>query len=99
MTLRLAPLPGLDTALLLTQGEILEQAALMIESATATWEEIEELRIRAEEYCVLADSGRIALVPGTAAKLRAGGDELKALIRDWRSAQQDLAEEMNDERT
>ena len=57
MTLRLAPLPGLDTALLLQQGEILEQAALMIESATASREEIEELRLRAEEYCVLADSG------------------------------------------
>ena len=85
MTLRLAPLPGLDTALLLMQGEILEQAALMIESATANQDEIEELRIRAEEYCVLADSGRIALVPGTAAKLRGGADELKALIRDWHS--------------
>lgn len=98
MTLRLAPLPGLDTALLLQQGEILEQAALMIESATASREEIEELRIRAEEYCVLADSGRVALVPGTGAKLRAGADELKLLIRDWRAAQQDLAEEIADER-
>jgi len=98
MTLRLAPLPGLDTALLLMQGEILEQAALMIESATASREEIEELRIRAEEYCVLADSGRIALVPGTAAKLRACADELKQMIRDWRQNQQDLAEEIADER-
>jgi hypothetical protein len=98
MTLRLAPLPGLDTALLLQQGEILEHAALMIESGTAARDEIEELRIRAEEYCVLADSGRIALVPGTGAKLRAGADELKALIRDWRAAQQDLAEELDDER-
>ena len=98
MTLRLAPLPGLDTALLLMQGEILEQAALMIESATANQDEIEELRIRAEEYCVLADSGRIALVPGTAAKLRAGADELKQLIREWRQTQQDLAEEIADER-
>ncbi|HCF1624145.1 TPA: hypothetical protein NH861_001567 [Pseudomonas aeruginosa] len=98
MTLRLAPLPGLDTALLLMQGEILEHAALMIESATASREEIEELRIRAEEYCVLADSGRVALVPGTAAKLRAGADELKQLIRDWRQTQQDLAEEIADER-
>ena len=89
MTLRLAPLPGLDTALLLMQGEILEQAALMIESATASQDEIEELRIRAEEYCVLADSGRIALVPGTAAKLRAGADELKQLIRDWRSIERE----------
>ena len=78
MTLRLAPLPGLDTALLLMQGEILEQAALMIESATANQDEIEELRIRAEEYCVLADSGRIALLSGTAAKQRGGADELKA---------------------
>lgn len=85
MSLRLAPLPGLDTALLLQQGEILEHAALIIESATANQDEIEELRIRAEEYCVLADSGRIALVHGTASKLRAGADELKALIRDWRS--------------
>ncbi|PBY65997.1 hypothetical protein [Pseudomonas aeruginosa] len=98
MTLRMAALPGLDTALLLMQGEILEQAALMIESGTAARDEIEELRIRAEEYCVMADSGRIALVPGTGAKLRAGADELKALIRNWRAAQQDLAEEMNDER-
>ncbi|MFU3684653.1 hypothetical protein ACM7JK_07655 [Pseudomonas aeruginosa] len=98
MSLRLAPLPGLDTALLLQQGEILEHAALMIESATASQDEIEELRIRAEEYCVLADSGRIALVPGTAAKLRSGADELKQLIRDWRQTQQDLAEEIADER-
>ncbi|AYW42621.1 TPA: hypothetical protein ACKPYC_001454 [Pseudomonas aeruginosa] len=98
MTLRLAPLPGLDTALLLQQGEILEHAALMIESATASQDEIEELRIRAEEYCVLADSGRIALVPGTAAKLRAGADELKQMIRDWRQTQQDLAEEIADDR-
>ncbi|GLX13639.1 hypothetical protein Pstr01_18780 [Pseudomonas straminea] len=45
MTLRLAPLPGLDTALLLMQGEILEHAALMIESATASREEIEKLRL------------------------------------------------------
>jgi len=89
MTLRLAPLPGLDTALLLQQGEILEHAALMIESATANQDEIEELRIRAEEYCVLADSGRIALVPGTAAKLRAGADELKQMIRDWRSMERE----------
>lgn len=98
MSLRLAPLPGLDTALLLQQGEILEHAALMIESGTAALDEIEELRIRAEEYCVLADSGRIALVPGTGAKLRAGADELKHLIRDWRQTQQDLAEEIADER-
>jgi hypothetical protein len=98
MTLRLAPLPGLDTALLLQQGEILEHAALMIESGAVVLDEIEELRIRAEEYCVLADSGRIALVPGTGAKLRAGADELKALIRDWRQTQQDLAEEIADER-
>lgn len=97
MSLRLAPLPGLDTALLLMQGEILEHAALMIESATASREEIEELRIRADEYCVLADSGRVALVPGTGAKLRAGADELKVLIRDWRATQKDLAEELNDE--
>jgi hypothetical protein len=97
MTLRLAPLPGLDTALLLQQGEILEHAALMIESATANQDEIEELRIRAEEYCVLADSGRVALVLGTGAKLRAGADELKQLIRDWRQTQQDLAEEIADE--
>lgn len=97
MTLRLAPLPGLDTALLLMQGEILEHAALMIESGTAALDEIEELRIRAEEYCVLADSGRVALVPSTGAKLRGGADELKALIRDWRAAQLDLAEELNDE--
>jgi len=89
MTLRLAPLPGLDTALLLQQGEILEHAALMIESGTAALDEIEELRIRAEEYCVLADSGRIALVPGTGAKLRAGADELKQLIRDWRSMEKE----------
>lgn len=98
MSLRLAPLPGLDTALLLMQGEILEHAALMIESGTAALDEIEELRIRAEEYCVLADSGRIALVPGTGAKLRAGADELKQLIRDWRQTQLDLAEEIADER-
>ncbi|WP_312247016.1 hypothetical protein [Stutzerimonas nitrititolerans] len=98
MTLRLAPLPGLDTALLLQQGEILEHAALMIESGTAALDEIEELRIRVEEYCVLADSGRIALIPGTGAKLRAGADELKQLIRDWRQTQQDLAEEIADER-
>ncbi|WP_301154452.1 hypothetical protein [Metapseudomonas otitidis] len=89
MTLRLAPLPGLDTALLLQQGEILEHAALMIESGTAALDEIDELRIRAEEYCVLADSGRIALVPGTGAKLRAGADELKQLIRDWRSMERE----------
>ncbi len=98
MTLRLAPLPGLDTALLLQQGEILEHAALMIESGTAALDEIEELAHRAEEYCVLADSGRIALVPGTGAKLRAGADELKAMIRDWRAAQSELAEEIVDER-
>lgn len=98
MTLRLAPLPGLDNALLLMQGEILEHAALMIESGTTALDEIEELRIRAEEYCVLADSGRIALVPGTGAKLRAGADELKALIRDWRQTQQDSVGEIADER-
>lgn len=98
MSLRLASPPSLDVALLLQQGEILEHAALMIESGTVALDEIEELRIRAEEYCVLADSGRIALVPGTGAKLRAGADELKALIRDWRKAQSELAEEIADER-
>ncbi|WP_312723476.1 hypothetical protein [Stutzerimonas nitrititolerans] len=81
--LRLAPPPPLDLALLLQQGEILEQAALLIESGTASADELEELRVRASEYCVLADSGRILLVPGTGEKLHRGYLKLKHEIAAW----------------
>lgn len=80
---RLAPPPSLDLALLLQQGEILEQAALLIESGTASADELEELRIRVSEYCVLADSGRILLVSGTGEKLHRGHSKLKHEIAAW----------------
>lgn len=81
--LRLAPPPPLDLALLLQQGDILEQAALLIESGTASADELEELRVRVSEYCVLADSGRILLVPGTGDKLHRGHSKLKHEIATW----------------
>lgn len=81
--LRLAPPPPLDLALLLQQGEILEQAALLIESGTASADELEELRVRVSEYCVLADSGRILLVPGTGEKLHREHSKLKHEIAAW----------------
>ena len=81
--LRLAPPPPLDLALLLQQGEILEQAALLIESGAASVDELEELRIRVSEYCALADSGRIPLRPDTGEKLYRGHSKLKHEITAW----------------
>lgn len=99
MSLRLASPPSLDVALLLMQGEHLEAVALMIESGAVDLMELEELKIKIGVYAEIGSSTRILLAPATREKLHHGSVEVKQMIQAWREAQQDLAREMDDERT
>lgn len=57
----LAPRPRLDLALLDLQAQIEDQVKVMIELGDADLVDLEMLVARADEYSVMADSGKIPL--------------------------------------
>lgn len=67
--LKLAPVPNLDLALLMLQGEIFERLEALIASGSMDIEEIEQLTARADEYVVMIDSRRIVVCLDTRLKI------------------------------
>ena len=82
MTLTLAPRPGLDLALLDLQAQIDDQVKVMIELGDAELDDLDRLVARADEYSVIADSGKLPLCRDTAEELAQRAGKIRQMVRE-----------------
>lgn len=78
--LTLAPRPTLDLALLDLQARIEDQVNAMIELGDADLYDLDRLVARADEYSVIADSGKIPLCRDTIEELAQRAGRIKEAL-------------------
>ena len=97
MTLSLAPRPGLDLALLDLQAQIDDQVRVMIELGDADLVDLETLVARAQEYSVIADSGKIGLCGETKEELAQRAGKIRQMVREHQAERREALKELQNE--
>lgn len=97
MTLSLAPRPGLDLALLDLQAQIEDQVRVMIELGDAELVDLEMLVARAQEYSVIADSGKIGLCGETKEELARRVGKIRQMVREHQAERRAALKELQNE--
>ena len=97
MALSLAPRPSLDLALLDLQAQIDDQVRVMIELGDADLVDLEMLVARADEYSVMADSGKIPLCRDTVEELAQRAGRIKQAVREHQAERRQALKELQNE--
>ena len=97
MTLSLAPRPGLDLALLDLQAQIADQVTVMIELGDADLLDLDRLLARADEYSVMADSGKLPLCSDTKEELAQRAGRIKQMVREHQAERRQALKELKNE--
>lgn len=97
MTLSLAPRPSLDLALVDLQGAIEEQVSVMLELGDADLADLDRLAARADEYSVIADSGKIPLCADTREELAERASRIKQAVREHQAERRQALKELQGE--
>lgn len=97
MTLSLAPRPGLDQALLDLQAQIDDQVTVMIELGDADLLDLDRLLARADEYSVMADSGKLPLCSDTKEELAQRAGRIKQMVREHQAERRQALKELKNE--
>ena len=95
--LTLAPRPALDLALLDLQAQIEDQVRVMIELGDADLLELDQLVARADEYSVIADSGKIGLCSDTKDELASRASRIKQVVREHQEERRQALKELQNE--
>lgn len=95
--LTLAPRPTLDLALLDLQAQIEEQVTVMIEMGDADLHDLDRLVARADEYSVMADSGKVALCADTKEELAQRAGRIKQVVREHQAERRQALKELQGE--
>ena len=97
MTLSLAPRPSLDLALLDLQAQIEDQVRVMIELGDAELVDLATFVARADEYSVIADSGKIPLCSDTKEELAVRASRIKQAVREHQAERRQALKELQNE--
>lgn len=97
MTLSLAPRPGLDLALLDLQAQIEDRVSVMLELGDAELSDLDQLVARADEYSVIADSGKIPLCSDTKEELAQRASRIKQMVREHQAERRQALKELQNE--
>lgn len=95
--LTLAPRPTLDLALLDLQARIEDQVNAMIELGDADLYDLDRLVARADEYSVIADSGKVALCADTKEELAQRAGRIKQVVREHQAERRAALKELQNE--
>ncbi|HBO7934622.1 TPA: hypothetical protein L5C15_005759 [Pseudomonas aeruginosa] len=95
--LTLAPRPTLDLALLDLQARIEDQVTVMIEMGDADLYDLDRLVARADEYSVMADSGKVALCRDTVEELAERAGRIKKAVREHQAERRQALKELQNE--
>lgn len=95
--LTLAPRPTLDLALLDLQARIEDQVTVMIEMGDADLCDLDRLVARADEYSVMADSGKVALCANTKEELAERAGRIKQAVREHQAERRQALKELQNE--
>ena len=95
--LTLAPRPSLDLALLDLQAQIDDQVRVMIELGDADLVDLEMLVARADEYSVIADSGKLPLCSDTKEELAQRASRVRQMVREHQGERRQALKELQDE--
>lgn len=95
--LTLAPRPTLDLALLDLQARIEDQVTVMIEMGDADLYDLDRLVARADEYSVMADSGKVALCADTKEELAERASRIKQAVREHQAERRQALKELQNE--
>lgn len=95
--LTLAPRPTLDLALLDLQARIEDQVNAMIELGDADLYDLDRLVARADEYSVIADSGKIPLCRDTIEELAQRAGRIKQVVREHQAERRAALKELQNE--
>lgn len=93
----LAPRPGLDLALLDLQAKIENQVQIMIELGDAELIDLETLVARADEYSVIADSGKLPLCSDTKEELAQRAGKIRQMVREHQGERRLALKELQNE--
>lgn len=95
--LTLAPRPTLDLALLDLQARIEDQVNAMIELGDTDLYDLDRLVARADEYSVMADSGKVALCADTKEELAQRAGRIKQVVREHQAERRAALKELQNE--
>lgn len=97
MALSLAPRPTLDLALLDLQARIEDQVKVMIELGDAELVDLDRLVVRADEYSVIADSGKIPLCADTKEEMAQRAGKIRQAVREHQAERRQALKELQNE--